>query len=109
MDLHVSHPCGAASLAPLTLAGCALPAAAHAQASLIRNCVLRHLDPTVEGGTMTLPALIAACNIHPEAQWWIEHQAAATALIEQTAKSLLRLRQQVQQERESPLSRKDEL
>ena len=109
MDSHVSYPCGAAFLAPLTLAGCALPAAAHAQASYIRNSVLQHLGPTVEGGTMTLPALIAACNTHPEAQWWIKHQAAATALIEQTAEILLRLRRQAKERGEAPRSRKDEL
>ncbi len=81
---------GKHDLAPLSARGCGLPAMAIIQARQVRDQVLEVLWPADEGKQQ---ALVRACNLHPEAAWWIEHSSKARDLIAEASETLLSWRQ----------------
>ena len=54
----------------------------------IRDEVLLSLLPDIAEGTKAEQAHVVACNLHPEAKWWLEHSNTAKNLIAQAAARL---------------------
>ncbi len=81
---------GKHALAPLVARGCGLPAIAIIRARHTRDQVLEVLWSADAGKQQ---ALVQACNLHPEAAWWIEHESRAEDLIAEARETLLAWRQ----------------
>ena|SRR5215471_20414312 len=80
------------ALTSLSSQGCHLPGMQVPMARLIREAAIAALWPTVAGDAVAAGALLLACNLHPEARWWIVHQYEAQDLIAETMACLLALR-----------------
>jgi hypothetical protein len=80
------------TLISLSSAGCHLPGRQVPMARHIREDASAALWPTVVGDVVAVGALELACNLHPEARWWIVHQHEAKNLIAATLVRLLALR-----------------
>jgi hypothetical protein len=80
------------ALTCLSSAGCHLPGKQVPMARLIREDALAALWPTVAGDAVAVGALELACNLHPEARWWIVHQREVQGLIADAMVCLLALR-----------------
>jgi len=61
-------------------------------ARLIREAVIVALWPTVAEDALAVGALELACNLHPEARWWVVHACEAKDLIAATLTCLLPMR-----------------
>ena len=77
------------ALTSLSSKGCHLPGMQVPMARLIREAAIAALWPTVAGDAVAAGALLLACNLHPEARWWIVHQNEAKGLIAATLVRLL--------------------
>ena len=64
-------------------------------ARIMREDVLAALWPTVAGDAVAAGALLLACNLHPEARWWIVHQYEVQDLIAEAMACLLALRHSI--------------
>ncbi len=87
--MSISKP----ALISLSSAGCHLPGRQVPMARRIREDALAALWPTVAGDAVAVGALELACNLHPEARWWIVHQHKAKDLIADAMACLLALRE----------------
>jgi len=61
-------------------------------ARLIREAAIAALWPTVADDAVAYHALVLACNLHPEARWWIVHQHEVKDLLADDMARLLALR-----------------
>ncbi len=80
------------ALTCLSSAGCHLPGKQVPMARLIREDALAALWPKVAGDVVAAGALVLACNLHPEARWWIVHQREVQDLLADDIERLLALR-----------------
>ncbi len=80
------------ALTSLSSQGCHLPGMQVPMARLIREAVISALWPTVASDAVAASALLLACNLHPEARWWIMHQHEAQDLIAEAMACLLAMR-----------------
>ena len=69
------------ALTCLSSTGCHLPGRQVPMASLIREAAIAALWPTVADDAVAVHALVLACNVHPQARWWIVHQYEVKDLI----------------------------
>ncbi len=67
----------------------------------IRDEVMLSLLPDIAEGTKAEQALVVACNLHPEAKWWLEHSNTAKNLIAQAAARLQQMAAGRKEDRES--------
>lgn len=72
---------------------CVLPLFARAQANAIRTSVLDQLWGEVAGQEDAEDTLIAACNLHSEAWWWIKHRECAATCIQKLCQLKMRASQ----------------
>ncbi len=79
-------------LISLSSIGCHLPGRQVPMARRIREDAFAALWPMVAGDAVAIGALELACNLHPEARWWIVHASEAQDLIAATLVRLLELR-----------------
>ncbi len=80
------------ALTSLSSTGCHLPGRQVPMARLIREATIIALWPTVADDAVAVHALVLACNVHPEASWWIVHQHEVKDLIAGTLARMLALR-----------------
>ena len=80
------------ALTSLSSEGCHLPGRQVPMARLIREAVITALWPMVADDAVAVHALVLACNVHPEAKWWIVHACEVKDLIAGTLACLLALR-----------------
>ncbi len=80
------------ALTCLSSEGCHLPARQVPMARLIRQAAIAALWPTVADDAVAAHALVLACNLHPEARWWVVHQHEVQDLIADAMARLLALR-----------------
>jgi hypothetical protein len=80
------------ALTSLSSTGCHLPGMQVPMARLIREAVISALWPTAASDAVATSAMLLACNLHPEARWWIVHQYEAQDLIAEAMACLLALR-----------------
>ncbi len=81
------------ALTSLSSQGCHLPGMQVPMARLIREAAIGALWPTVASDAVAAGSLLLACNLHPEARWWIVHQYEAQDLIAEAMACLLALRE----------------
>lgn len=79
------------ALTRLSSQGCHLPGLQVPVARRIREDTFVTLWPRVANDTIASSALLLACNVHPEARWWIVHQHEAKDLIADAVVCLLAL------------------
>ena len=89
-----NHQVDTSGLVTLSARGCLLPGVQVAWAYSIRSSIVRLLESDIVDSTITEQALICACNLHPEALWWLEHKNEARCLILCAATTLQSLRQE---------------
>ncbi len=80
------------ALACLSSDGCHLPGRQVPMARLIREAVIAVLWPMVADDALAAHAMVLACNLHPQARWWIVHQYEVKDLIADDMTRLLALR-----------------
>ncbi len=80
---------GKPTLISLSSDGCHLPGRQVPMARHIREDAFAALWPKVAGDVVAADALELACNLHPDARWWIVHQNEAKDLIAATLVRLL--------------------
>ncbi len=80
------------TLTTLSSTGCHLPGRQVPMARLIREAAIAALWPTVADDAVAAHALVLACNVHPEARWWIVHQHKVKNLLADDMACLLALR-----------------
>ena len=80
------------ALTCLSSEGCHLPGRQVPMARLIREAAIAALWPTVADDAIAVHALVLACNLHPEARWWIVHQHEVKDLLADDMARLLALR-----------------
>ena len=80
------------ALTNLSSTGCHLPGRQVPMARLIREAAIAALWPTVADDVVAAHALVLACNMHPQARWWIVHQPEVKDLIADAMACLLALR-----------------
>ena len=80
------------ALTCLSSEGCHLPGRQVPMARLIREAAIAALWPTVADDAVAYHALVLACNLHPEARWWIVHQHEVKDLLADDMARLLALR-----------------
>ena len=80
------------ALTSLSSTGCHLPGRQVPMARLIREAAIAALWPTAADDAVAAHALVLACNVHPEARWWIVHQHEVKDLIAGTLAQMLALR-----------------
>ncbi len=69
------------ALISLSSDGCHLPGRQVPMARLIREAAIAALWPMVADDAVKVHALVLACNVHPEARWWIVHEREVKDLI----------------------------
>ncbi len=79
-------------LTSLSSTGCHLPGRQVPMARLIREAVIAVLWPMVADDALAAHALVLACNLHPQARWWIVRQYEVKDLIADDMTRLLALR-----------------
>ncbi len=80
------------ALTSLSSTGCHLPGRQIPMARLIREAAITALWLTVAGDAVAAHALVLACNVHPQARWWIVYQYEVKDLIADDMARLLALR-----------------
>ncbi len=91
-------------LTNLSSEGCHLPGRQVPMARLIRESVIAALWPRVADDAVVVHALVLACNVHPEARWWIVHQCEVKDLIADDMERLLALRKRADERQMSSAS-----
>ena len=80
------------ALTSLSSTGCHLPGRQVPMARLIREAAIVAFWPTVADDALAAHALVLACNLHPQARWWIVHQYEVKDLLADAMALLLALR-----------------